>query len=203
MERLLDRQRELPRVANLEAVFHDGARDTHHVRFLKRVLANQMALDLSRKHHHRDRVHVCGGDARNRVRGAGSRGHQHHAGLARRPCVPIRRVRRGLLVAHEHVGDFSGFEKGVVDVKNCAARVAKDEFDALVLEGPGDHLASGEEFHALVQFDFCIHDLHSGLRPRLPSQTANCIRRLAVRGQAPTADTLAGPQVIRKQWHSR
>jgi hypothetical protein len=51
-------------VLDQEVVLDDGAGDAHRVALLEGVQADRRRRDLPGEDHHRDRVHVGGGDAR-------------------------------------------------------------------------------------------------------------------------------------------
>jgi hypothetical protein len=93
-----------------------------------------------------DRIHHRGGDAGHRIRGAGTRGHQHHAGLAGGARIPVGGMGRPLLVAHQDVRHLGLAEQGVVDVQHGAAGVAEDMAHALVAQEADDDFGTGE-FH--------------------------------------------------------
>ena len=108
--------RNIFRATNLITVFHDGSGYAHHVGLLERVLTDQVALHLSRKHNHRDRVHIGRRNAGDSVGGAGPGGYQHHAGLAGSASISIGRVGGRLLMSHQHVGYLAILEQSIVYV---------------------------------------------------------------------------------------
>ena len=141
MESLLDGGRQVLGPAHHEAVLHDGPRDTDHVGFLEGILTDQVRSHLAGKHDHRNRVHIGGGDTCHGIGGARAGGHQYHARLASCARIAIRRMGGRLLMAHQHVGHLAVLEQRIVDVQYGSTRVAENVLNALVLEGPGDHLA--------------------------------------------------------------
>ena len=71
--------------------FTHRARDADGVALLERVQADGVRRHLAGEHHHRDRVHVGGGDAGHRVGHAGAGGDQRHADLLRASASSRRR----------------------------------------------------------------------------------------------------------------
>ena len=110
-----------------------GAGDSHGVRFLKGVVADQEGRNLAGEDDQGDGVHIRRGQARDRVGGSGSGGHDADAHFARGPGVPIRHVDRPLLVAHEKVADLFGIvHQGVIDVQHRAAGITEYGIHSLV-----------------------------------------------------------------------
>jgi hypothetical protein len=131
VERLLHRRRQVLDVLDQEVVLDHGAGDADGVAFLERVLADRMAGHLAADHHHRDRVHVGGRQAGDRVGDTGAGGDKGDADRVRAARIGIGRVDGSLLVAHQDVLEFVLLVDGVVDVENRAARIAEDVLDAL------------------------------------------------------------------------
>ena len=145
----LQRDREIVNVLHQIVVLHAGPCDSHAIDFLERVHPDGVGGHLSGYHHEGNGVHVGGGDSGDRVGGARPGSHQHHSGLAGGAGVAVRHVSRALLVAHQDVLDVVLLVDGVVDVKHGAARIAEQEFDALVLEKLEHDFRSGK-----VHLDF-------------------------------------------------
>ena len=121
----------------------DRPRDADGVAFLEGVEADRRRRHLAGDDHHRDRVHVRGGDAGYGVRHARARGHQGNAHLAGGSRIAVGGVDRGLLVPDEHVLDRLLLVQRVVDVEHRAAGVAPDVLDAFGLQ------ATNEDFGAV------------------------------------------------------
>jgi hypothetical protein len=146
VERLAQRERQIRHVLDQEVVLHARAGNADRVGFLKRVVADQVRRYLAGDHHHRDRVHVRGGDAGHGVGGAGAGRDQHHARLTGGARVAVGRVRGRLLVAHQDVLDVLLAVQGVVDVQHGATRVAEYVPHALIAQETDDDFGAGE-FH--------------------------------------------------------
>ncbi len=142
-----------------------GPRDADGVAFLERVLADRVRRHLARQHDHRDRVHVRGRDAGDRVGDARARGDEADAHLGRRARVAVRRVDRALLVPDEHVLDLVLLEQLVVDVEDRAARVAEDVLDAFFLEAADDDFRT-RELHGYALRELVEFSDASGARSR-------------------------------------
>ena len=71
-------------------------------------------------------IHQRVGQSGDRIGGAGTRGHQHDAGLAGRARIALGRVDRALLVADQHVDELVVLEERIVDRQHRAARIAED-----------------------------------------------------------------------------
>ena len=94
--------------ADGEVVLGDGHGDALDIRLLEAVAAQKVGGHVAGKGHHRDAVHIGGGDAGDKVGGARAAGGQHHAGAAGGAGVAVRRVGRALLVGGQDVGDAVG-----------------------------------------------------------------------------------------------
>ena len=132
-----------------EAVLHDGHGDAHNVRLLERVSADDSARDLARDNHHRNGIHVCGRDARHRVRGTRAARHQHNANLARGARVAVGHVRGALFVAGEHMVQLLAVVQRVVNFDGLATGVAEHGVDAFGLKRSDNRLGARHRF-ALV-----------------------------------------------------
>ena len=103
-----------------------------------------MRRHLAGDHHHRDRVHVGGGDAGHGVGDAGPRGDQRDADFLRGARVAVGGVHRALLVAHQHVLHLVLLEQLVVDEQDRAAGIAEYVFDAFFLKAANHDLGSSQ-----------------------------------------------------------
>jgi hypothetical protein len=102
-------------------VLDHGAGDADRVAFLERILADGVARHLAGDHHHGNRVHVGGRQARDGI-GHARTGRDHgDADLVRAARIGIGGVDRGLLVAYQDVLEFVLLEDGVVDVQYGSA----------------------------------------------------------------------------------
>ena len=131
-ESFLDGGGEVAHVFHEEIVLHAGTRDTDRVALLERVLADRGSRHLAADHDQRDRIHVGGGDAGNRIGDARTGGHETHADLAGGTRVSVGCVDRGLLVAYQNVLEFVLLVQLVVNVEYRAAGIAPDELDVFV-----------------------------------------------------------------------
>ena len=143
VERLAEGACEVVGGLQQERVLHDGHGDAHDVRLLERVGANDAARDLAGDDHQGHGVHVGGHDARHGVGGAGARGDENNAHLARGAGIAVGHVGCALLVPGQHVVDALGVIERVVDLDCLAAGVAKDRVDALALQACDDRLGAG------------------------------------------------------------
>ena len=146
VEGLLDRDRQFLDVLDEEVVLDARAGDADRVAFLERVLADGVGRHLAGEDHHRDRIHVRGGDAGHRVGDARAGRHQRDADLVRRARIAVGGVDRALFVPHQDVLELVLLEDFVVDVEHRAARIAEDVLDAFFLQAADD--------------DFCARQLH-------------------------------------------
>ena len=101
-----------------EAVLHHRAGDADHVGLLERILPDHAGRHLAGQDHQGNGIHVGGGDPRDAVGGAGTRGHQHSAHLAGGAGVTVRHVHCGLLVPHQDMLHLAVFEESVIDVEH-------------------------------------------------------------------------------------
>ena len=105
VEGLPDDAREIGRVLDQVAVLDDRQGDAGDVGLLERVETDEVPAHLAGDGHHRHAVHVGVGDGRDQVGGAGTRGGQAHAHLARGPGVAVGRMTGALLVPDQDVVD--------------------------------------------------------------------------------------------------
>ncbi|MNS30954.1 hypothetical protein D3C72_629970 [compost metagenome] len=142
VEGLLHDFRDFRGVLDHEAVLHDRPGDTDHVGFLERIGANHGARHLAGNDHHRNGVHVGGGDTGDGVCCARTGSHQYHAGFTGGTGVAVSHMGSRLLVTNQDVGHFRFFEQGIVDMKKSTTRVPVDIFDAFVTQEADEHLTA-------------------------------------------------------------
>ena len=120
--------------------------DPDIVHFLEGIVAYQGGGDLPGEDHHGYGIHIGRGDAGNRIGGAGPRSHQHHAGPAGGAGIPVRRMGRPLLVAHQDMLDVLLPEQCIIDVQYRPTGVTEHILDTFILQALNDNLGSGQ-FH--------------------------------------------------------
>ena len=143
VEGLLQRDGQVAHVLDQEVVLDDRAGDADGVALLEGIEADRGGRHLAGDHHHRDRVHVGGGDAGDRIGHAGAGGDQGHADIAGGTRIAVGRMDRRLFVADQDVLDRLLLVQRVVDVQDRAAGIAPDELDAFGLK------AAHEDFRAV------------------------------------------------------
>ena len=131
--RLADRVREPLDVQDPEAVLGDGHQQAVRVDLLERPLSEGSGGDLPGESYHRHGVRVCGSDASDEVRGAGSAGRQTDSGYVLRPRVSVRHVGGALLVPDQDVPDV-GVEQLVVDGQDASTGVSEYGVGASLLQ---------------------------------------------------------------------
>jgi len=83
-------------------VFCNRARNTGHIRFLKRIVTYQMGLDLSCNSYHRYRIHKCGGNTCYQVCCPGPGCGNTDAHLAGGSGITVRSMGSTLLMPGEY-----------------------------------------------------------------------------------------------------
>lgn len=101
-----------------------------------------MGGHLTGQNHHRNAVHIGGGDAGDRIGHAWTGCHEGNANISGRPGVAVSCMHGGLFMANQHMLNGVLLVKSVINVQHCAARVAPDEFDAFRLQGPDQNLCA-------------------------------------------------------------
>jgi hypothetical protein len=139
IEGLVQHLGEIVNIAHQPVVLGAGARDTHRVAFLERVVTDQMGRHLAGDADERNRVHQRIGERRYHVGGAGAGGHQHDAGLAGGARIAFCGVARALLVSHQDVLDLALLENLVIDRKHGAAGIAENVLHTMIDQRPHDH----------------------------------------------------------------
>ena len=148
MERLAEGGRQLIGGLQQEGVLDHGHGDADDVGLLEAVGADDAARYLAGDDHERHAVHIGGGDAGDRVGGAGAGGHDDHADVARGARIAVGLVHRALFVAGKHMVKLLAIVERVVDLDGLAARIAEHQVDALGLEG-GHHGLRADHLLAL------------------------------------------------------
>lgn len=142
VEGLLDHLGNFRGMLDDEAVLHDRPGDPDHVGFLERIGTDHVARHLARQDHHRDGVHVCGGDTGDGVGRARAGSHQHDTGLAGGAGVAVGHMGSRLFVAHQDVGHVVLLEERVVDMQEGTTRVPVDVLNAFVAQRADDHFSA-------------------------------------------------------------
>ncbi len=139
-------QRQIGHILDQEVVLHARPRDADCVGLLEGIVADQVGRHLAGDDHHRDRVHISGGDAGDGIGRARAGGDQHHARLAGCAGIAVGGMGGCLLVPHQDVLDLLLAVERVVDVQHRAARVAEYMAHALIAQETDDDFGAGE-FH--------------------------------------------------------
>src|SRR5262249_39564623 len=134
VEGLLDGGGELVAVLDEEVVLGRRAGDAHVVRFLERVVADEMGRHLSREGHEGNGVHERVLQSRHEVGGRGPGGDEADPRLARGPRVALRCMPRRRLLAYEDVAQALEVVQDVVDRQYGPAGQAEDGVHALTLQ---------------------------------------------------------------------
>jgi hypothetical protein len=142
VKRFLHRGHDVFDARHQVAVLRDRQRDTGDVRFLKRVVANQLARHLPGDADHRHRVHHRGRNPGDQICRARPRSCDRDADTAARARVAIRHVRRALFVPHEDMPDRV-IEHRVVGRKDRAARIPENRVYSLMDKAFPDDLRTG------------------------------------------------------------
>ncbi|OPY02603.1 MAG: hypothetical protein A4E61_01271 [Syntrophorhabdus sp. PtaB.Bin184] len=142
MEGLLDDTGEVFHVPDEVAVLRAGPGDTHDVGLLKGVVADEHRVDLAGEDDEGDRIHVCRGYTRHRVRGAGPARHEGDTHPARCPRVPVGCVDGGLLMADDDLIDLAYVCQGICDVERSPSRIAEYRVDPFRLQGFDEDLCA-------------------------------------------------------------
>ena len=159
---LLHRGRQIAYVFHQVAVLRARPGNADDVHFLERVVPDHGGGNLPGEDHHGNRVHVCGGDAGDRVGGAGARSHQADADPAAGARVTVGHVGRALLVTDQDVPDpRSAQVEFIVDVQDGPARKAENDFNVFFLE--------------TLEKDLCSLELHKDLNRRPHRGGRECV----------------------------
>jgi hypothetical protein len=138
--------REIAHVAHQEVVLHAGPGDADHIDFLKRVLTDGRCRHLAGNDHHRDRIHVGGGNTGHGIGRARTGGHDCDTDFTGRPRVSIGCVHRRLLMAHQNMLESGLLVNFVVDVEYSATGITEQVFNPFVPQATNHDLRTGQ-FH--------------------------------------------------------
>ena len=135
---------QIARILDQEVVLHDGARDAHGIAFLEGIQANSGRRHLAGHDHHRNAVHIGGGDAGHGIRHTRPRSHQSHPYIARGARIAIGGMHCRLFVTHQNVLDGVLLVERVIDVQDGPTWIAPDVLDAFGLQGLDNDFGSPE-----------------------------------------------------------
>ena len=116
-------------------IIHLGDRNcnSRDINFLKSVTADQTVVHVRRDRHHRNAVHIRGGNSCHQIRRAWTAGGKDHSGSARRSGVSVRRMGSALLVRGHDVPDaIAVFIQFIIDVQSRSARVSENGIDPVI-----------------------------------------------------------------------
>ena len=114
----------------------NGQGYARNIDFLKAVFSDKRTRHVARNRHHRDTIQHCRGNTRNEVGRAWTARRDTYAYLARRAGIPVRSVRRALLVRRQYVIDFIlVLVQRVVDIDNLTAGIPEYVGYALLNQG--------------------------------------------------------------------
>ena len=135
VEGLLHDQGQIAHVLDQEVVLDHRTRDADGVAFLERILTDGRGGHLASDDHHRNAVHVRGGNACYRIGSTRARRDKGYAHITCGTCITIGGVHCSLLMAHQNVLNRVLLVERVVNVQYRTAGIAPDEFDVLGLQG--------------------------------------------------------------------
>jgi hypothetical protein len=128
--------------------------NTGDIHFLEGVRSNLYRWDLSGEQNERDRIHIRVCNARNQIGSPWAGSRNTHTYAAGNPGVSIGSVHSPLFVPHEHVLNFGRMIQGVVNRKDCPARIAEHNFHVLSFEALNQGLGN-RHFHENTSGKFC------------------------------------------------
>ena len=122
----------------------DGQGDTGDIDLLETVGTDDRVGYVAGNGDHGNRIDVSGGDAGDQVGGTGAGGSDDHADLTGGTGIAVSRMGRALLVSGEHMAQLILiFVKGIINIDDLAAGVAKDHIAALLDQCPHDDIGTG------------------------------------------------------------
>ena len=128
----------------------NGERHAGDVHLLEAVCADGGAGHVAGDGHERHGVQVGGGDAGNQIGGTGAGGGDDHANLAGGTGVAVGGVSRALLVSGQHMAKLAlVFIKGIVNVDDLTAGIAKNHVHTLLNQGTNENIRTGKN-HKII-----------------------------------------------------
>ena len=134
VKRLLDGHGQIVAVLDEEVVLGRRARDPDIVRFLERVVADQVRRHLAGEGNERDGVHEGVLERRHQVGRGRPRGDEAYSRLARGAGIALGGMTRRRLLANEDVADPFEVVQHVVDRQHGPSGEAEDEIHTLTLQ---------------------------------------------------------------------
>ena len=123
---------------------------------MERITTEHRHIHLSRDGDHRNRVHICRCKPRHEIRCARSRGGDADADTPCCACIAVRRVRRVLLMRHEHLTHAVLSIERIVERQNHTARIAEHRIHALLAQTCQNCFRTSHA-HTLLKID-CIFE---------------------------------------------
>ena len=128
-----DGVRQLLHVAHNKVMLGDRHGDTGDIHLLERVAPDQAGTDVAGDGNHRDGIHVSCGNARDQVGRPRAGSRQAYADPAGRAGIAVRRVGGTLLMGCQNMSNaVAVLVKRIIDIEDCAARVAENRINALL-----------------------------------------------------------------------
>jgi len=142
-KRLTDGVGQLGDVLNNEIVLGNRHGDAGDVHFLEAVQSEQTGAHVAGDGHHRDRIHVSGGNTGNQIGRAGAGGCDDYADLAGGTGVTICGMGSALFMGGQDVADFSAvFVQRVVQIEHRTARITEHGVYALLQQAFDDNFCT-------------------------------------------------------------
>ena len=114
-----------------------------NVYFLESVLTYIRCSDVACYGYHRYAVHICRGNSRNKVCGAGTACRNYNPRFAGCPCIAVSSMGRALLVSCQDMMNFiSVFIKCIIDIEYRSAGIAENCVYPLLYKHLSDYIRS-------------------------------------------------------------
>ncbi len=126
LKRQPHRRRNLLGARYQEVMFRNRQRDARDVDLLERIRAQHLRAHLPRNRHHRYRVQHRRSQSRHKVCRSRPRRSHTYPHPPRSPRIPIRHMRRALLMPYKHMMDGRKLPQRIIDRQNRPARIPKD-----------------------------------------------------------------------------